>query len=72
MSFAAQDFYGGSQAIIIRLHNGAKPAKIRLPTGAADPNEELPLEAAIVGKWGDNLRVSVDYETKDKNDNKLF
>ena len=74
MSFAVRDFYlnGGSQAIIIRLHNGAEAARIRLPTGAAGPNDELSLVAASVGKWGDNLRVSVDYETKDKTDVKLF
>ena len=74
MSYAVRDFYlnGGSQALIVRLHNGAEAAQIRLPTGAAHPNDELPLAAASAGSWGDNLSVSVDYATKDKNDDKLF
>jgi hypothetical protein len=35
MSYAVQDFYlnGGSQAIIIRVHNGATAATIPVPTG---------------------------------------
>jgi phage tail sheath protein FI len=74
MSFAVRDFFlnGGSQAIIVRLHNGASAAKITLPTGAPDPNDALILEAANVGSWGDNLSVSVDYNTKDPADNTLF
>ena len=74
MSYAVRDFYlnGGSQAIIVRLHNGATAASISLPTGAPDPNDELVLEAANVGSWGDNLRASVDYDTKDRDDLNLF
>src|SRR5712692_3598144 len=35
LSYAVRDFYlnGGSQAIIVRLQNGAKAAEIPLPTG---------------------------------------
>jgi phage tail sheath protein FI len=74
MSYAVRDFYlnGGSQAIIVRVHNGATAAEVSLPTGAPDPNDELRLEAASVGEWGNNLSVSVDHDTKDKNDLKLF
>ncbi|MBT8366582.1 MAG: phage tail sheath family protein, partial [Deltaproteobacteria bacterium] len=74
MSFAVRDFYlnGGSQAIIVRLHNGATAARISLPTGAPDPNDELVLDAASVGSWGDNLRSTVDHETKDTSDTNLF
>jgi hypothetical protein len=74
MSFAVRDFYlnGGSQAIIVRLHNGATAAQISLPTGAPDPNDVLVLEAASVGSWGDSLTVTVDHETRDTSDTNLF
>jgi phage tail sheath protein FI len=70
MSYAVRDFYlnGGGQAIIVRVHNGATKARITLPTGAADPNDELLLEAANEGSWGNRLKASVDYNTKDAND----
>jgi uncharacterized protein len=67
LGFAVRDFYqnGGSQAIIVRLHNGAKAAKIEVPTGDPAPNDFLQLEAANVGEWGNNLKLTVDYNTKD-------
>ncbi len=74
ISYAVRDFYlnGGTQAIIVRLHNSATAAKISLPTGAADPDDELVLEAASVGSWGNNLNASVDYKTKNPSDTDLF
>ena len=71
MSYAVQDFYlnGGSQAIIVRLHNGATAATISVPVEGADP---LSLEAASVGAWGNKLNVLVDYKTKNSADEKLF
>jgi uncharacterized protein len=70
MSYAVRDFYlnGGSQAIIVRLHNGATVATLNLPTGAPIPNDFLLLVAANVGEWGNNLKATVDYETKDKDE----
>jgi phage tail sheath protein FI len=77
MSVAVRDFYrnGGRQAIIVRLFNPEDPddssktvegkAKIRIPTGGAAPHDELCLEAANEGTWGNNLSVTVNYETKD-------
>lgn len=76
MSFAVRDFYrnGGSQAIIVRLFNPVNPAdstevegkaRIRIPTGGTDPNDELCLEASSEGTWGDSLSVTVNHETKD-------
>ena len=67
MSFALRDFFlnGGSQAIIVRLHNGATVAEISLPTGAPVPNDKLLLEAANEGSWGNNLSAVVDHDTKD-------
>src|SRR5438477_9936474 len=69
ISYAVRDLYvnGGSQAIIVRIHNGATKAAIDLPTGAAAPNDLLPLLAASVGKWGNSLSATVDYKTKDAN-----
>ena len=74
MSYAVRDFYlnRGSQVIIVRLHNGATPAKMRLPTRSPELNDELRLEAANVGSWGNNLSASVDYETKKPSDTGLF
>jgi len=67
MSFAVRDFFlnGGSQAIIVRLHNSAIAAEIGLPTGEPSPNDRLLLVAANEGSWGDNLSVVVDHDTKD-------
>jgi phage tail sheath protein FI len=71
MSFAVRDYFlnGGSQAIIVRLHNGATAAEITLSN---DNNETLQLKAASVGSWGDDLSIFIDYDTKDTNDEKLF
>jgi phage tail sheath protein FI len=67
MSYAVRDFYlnGGSQALIIRIHNGAEAATITLPTGGVSPNDELVLEAASEGSWGGALRASVNHQTRD-------
>jgi hypothetical protein len=75
MSFAVRDFYlnGGSQAIIVRLHNGGTAATITLPASAASPpGGSLVLEAASVGAWGANLQALADHDTKNKSDTKLF
>ncbi|HEU4388343.1 MAG TPA: phage tail sheath C-terminal domain-containing protein [Blastocatellia bacterium] len=72
VGYAVRDFYlnGGSQALIVRLHNGAKAAEIALPTTSPSPNDLLRLVAANVGAWGNNLKGTVDYQAKDKD--KLF
>ncbi len=85
---AVRDFFlnGGSQAVIVRLVQtvtkaatattpaltAATAAEIDLPTGAAAPNNNLPLVTASKGEWGNNLRAFVDYDTKDTSDTKLF
>lgn len=67
MSYAVRDFYvnGGAEAIIVRIHNGAGTASLSLPTSGSPPEDELILEASSPGAWGDNLRASVDHNTRD-------
>ncbi|MEG4230782.1 phage tail sheath subtilisin-like domain-containing protein [Microcoleus sp. Pol11C3] len=74
MSYAVQQYFlnGGQDAIIIRIHKGAKNAKIGLPgSGGA-----LNLEAASPGTWGNALRAAVDHKTRKSGNNeedaKLF
>jgi len=65
MSYAVQHYFlhGGKDALIVRVNNGAVPATITLPTAIA--NDDLVLEAANEGEWGNALRAAVDYVTKD-------
>jgi phage tail sheath protein FI len=66
MSYAVQHYFlnGGKDAIIVRVHNGANKATLSLTAGT----ETLTLEASSEGDWGNNLRSTVDHETKDKDD----
>src|SRR3954453_21904627 len=52
MSFAVFQYFqnGGSDALIVRVHNGATPAK----------ND--PFEAANPGTWGKRVRLRVDHD----------
>lgn len=73
MSYAVNDFFanGGSQAIIVRVHNGAAAASINL-TDDANPANTIPLKAASPGDWGEKLLVRVDYNTRDPSDTTLY
>ena len=66
MSYAVQDFYqnGGSQAIIVRINNGAGTAEISL-AAASPPDAPVILIANSAGSWANDLRASVDYLTQD-------
>jgi phage tail sheath protein FI len=74
MSFAVQGFFrnGGSQALVVRLTKDAAAATIDLPTGAVAPNDKLTLRAANAGAWGSKLKVTVNYQTRDTSNGKLF
>ncbi len=64
MSYAVQQYFqhGGTDAYVIRVNNAAGTAEINLPTSGT----ALILSASNPGKWGNALRVSVNYEaTKD-------
>jgi phage tail sheath protein FI len=67
MSYAVRDFYlnGGSEAIVIRIVNDADTASLSLPTGGSPPDDALILDAASPGEWGNNLRATVDHNTRD-------
>src|SRR4029077_4509327 len=58
MSYAVRDFYlnGGSQAIIVRLYKQSGDA-----TGKAK-NDDVKLEAASPGTWGNLIVYTVDYK----------
>lgn len=66
LGYAVRDFFtnGGGQAIVVRLAPGAAAAAITV--GA------LTLEAKYPGTWSNNLRVRIDYETRDPSDTDLF
>ena len=59
LSCAVQQFFqnGGTDALIVRVHNGAAAATLTLAVG-------FNLVAANPGKWGEKLRVRVDYNTR--------
>ena len=59
MSHAVQDYFlhGGSRAVIVRIANGARRARLDVPTGGAP----LALEARYPGRH-ELLRISIDYE----------
>ncbi len=66
LGYAVRDFYlnGGSQAIVVRLARNATPADITVGG--------LLLAATNAGKWGNNLSVTIDHNTKDPANTKLF
>ena len=60
LSYAVRDYYlnGGSQAIIVRIENGAAKATIEAAGG-------LKLRAKHPGLWGEKLRVRVEHHPSD-------
>ena len=63
MSFAVRDFYnnGGSQAVIVRLYKAKQGKNTKATLNAGKENEnQINLEAANAGVWGDKLRARVD------------
>ena len=59
LSYAVQQFFqnGGTDALIVRVHNGAAAATLTLAVG-------LNLVASNPGKWGEKLRVRIDHNTR--------
>lgn len=56
LGYAVSQFFlnGGSQALVVRVHNGATTAKASVPAGGIN------LIAANAGAWGNSLRARVD------------
>lgn len=67
LSYAVRHFFanGGSDALIVRIHNGANKASLAI-SGA------LALEAKNEGSWANTLKLVVDHNTKDPADTSLF
>ena len=60
MSFAAMHYFanGGSDALVVRVHNGAVAAQTpALPAAAV-------FSAANPGAWGDRLRIRIDHDVE--------
>src|SRR3954451_25075509 len=59
LGYAVAQFYdnGGSQAVVVRVHNGATAARAVVSEGG------LGLIAATEGQWGNALRARVDVPT---------
>lgn len=64
MSYAVQHFFlnGGTDALIVRLINGAQRAGFSLAP-VSGPNNLL-LEASSEGAWGSHLRIGIDHDTR--------
>lgn len=65
MSYSVRDFYlnGGSQAIIVRLYAAPDPATDAVAQLTVD---DLTLQAASPGAWGQTLRATIDVEVPDE------
>ncbi|MET0936674.1 MAG: phage tail sheath C-terminal domain-containing protein [Luteibacter sp.] len=63
LAYAVQQFFlnGGSQAVVARVHKDAKPASLAIGGGTT-------LTAANEGKWGDQLVVHINDDTREKHD----
>jgi phage tail sheath protein FI len=55
---------GGAQAVIVRVAPGNPPTS-SIQLGSAKNTAVLKADAANPGKWGDSIRLSVDYDTTD-------
>jgi hypothetical protein len=69
LSYAVRSFFlnGGGQAVVVRVHKGAKVATIELDGTPSKVN----LKAKSPGQWGGRLRVRVSYPNPDS-DNKIY
>lgn len=72
LSYAVQQYFGngGAEAIVVRLANGGAAARYKLAPESG--NDDLLLDAADLGAWGNRLEIKVDHQTRDKDDSSLF
>lgn len=66
LGYAVQQFFlnGGSDALVVRVANGGDRARFTLPPESPNGGD-LILDATSPGKWGSQLRVAVDFDTRD-------
>jgi len=64
LSYSVRDFFnnGGSDAVVVRVAQGALKASVKLLTAAGGVHV-LTVEASSEGTWGNLLRLDVDYDT---------
>lgn len=69
MSFSIRDFFlnGGSEAVVVRVHNGGTTAKKTIPI-EDDGTQKLKVEASSIGPWALDTEIVIDYDTKKKDD----
>jgi uncharacterized protein len=70
MSHSVDHFFrnGGTDAIIVRVHNGGIAATFALLAGI----NQLMLVAANSGAWANNLEIEIGHQTESPGDNALF
>jgi hypothetical protein len=70
MSFSVRHFFGngGTDAVIVRIHNGGVAATFTL----SGQTGTLILEAANPGSWADNLEIEIDHQTQNPGDDASF
>jgi phage tail sheath protein FI len=71
VSYAVNQFFmnGGSQAIIVRVGSGYKRAEWELKDSS--DNSVLVVTASSPGTWGNNLRISIDYNDSRNKDSEF-
>jgi phage tail sheath protein FI len=74
MSYSVYQYFqnGGTDALIVRVHNGDATTIATLTFPAELGGANIVLEAANPGSWGSQLRARVDYQTRDASDSTLF
>jgi phage tail sheath protein FI len=65
LSYSVLQFFqnGGTDAYIVRVAQNAAPARTVLRRLTAGGDVSLHIDAISEGTWGNNLRISVDYDT---------
>jgi len=65
LALSVKKFYdnGGTDCYVVRLANGAQAAAVTLHNWASTPLDVLLVRAKVEGRWGEGLRLEVDYNT---------
>ena len=74
MSYAVQHYFlnGGGDAIIVRIVHSGDSDTTKNAASATATVGGLELEATNEGTWANRLKATVDHDTKDPSDGKLF